>query len=641
MSDPTVAELVAYVLFDVDPRVDQAQRPLHSFLVSLALLDAHDGLEATEVYAAVKDLLPLDPPSVSEEEVFTAIETHVELRMVVADEQRRLHLSQSRRAQLERARESLAAKRSAFYDHMVRAVEATGVTVTSEMRQGLVARFEEHLVEILESQSSAVAAAWVNGGAGFDAGLPELNAREHIREIANGIAPGGAQLGKLQRVAVAIGLEAGLRQLPSPAQGYLAALYQRTVAMALLQQEPTLRRVRSQLASARIAYLDANVVLSAMFAADETHEVSCEALELTRTLGAELRITEFTLDEIKSRINDAAHWMRQYRGRSDLLSVVNDFIVRSYHRATRNAPALDWAGFIASFMPPEPWLAEHGIAIDSESTEETRGDERVEGVRSALSKNRPTASSLVLETDALNVVHVLRRRQDYIPDEMGNKVWLVTMDRSLTRPGHQRAGDGSAAMVSRLVWNWVDLLTPCLPPDEERLAGYVTHLVQSQFSLLAEDPLFVDKGFLLTLERSRFEISNVLGASAERARQVLCRLQLDEELVQLVENPKLDDEEWNGALERVVRRALEQVEESPEQVLALENERKARVQAEERASREHKERMGMLRELAEIRAQVDGLQAEAGATREERDDLTEQLRTTRSASWWRRLLRRY
>jgi hypothetical protein len=51
--------------------------------------------------------------------------------------------------------------------------------------------------------------------------------------------------------------------------------------------------------------------------------------------------------------------------------------------------------------------------------------------------------------------------------------------------------------------------------------------------------------------------------------------------------------------------------------------------------------MGVIRELADIRLAIDQLKVESSAARDERDALTRRLDTTRSASWWRRLLRRY
>jgi hypothetical protein len=639
--DPSIPDLVAYALFDLDPRVDAAQRPLHSFLVSLVLLDATNGLDDGQVYGAIVTLLPLDPPSVSETDVTTAIALHLKHDLAHRDETGRLHLSEVRRAQLKAARARLAAKKQAFHSHMLAAILARVPDLSAEEQERLIDMLESHLVKLLQIQSSTVAVAWSSGGQGFDAGLPEVNAREHLTEIANAMVPGGAGPNKLRRVSLALGLEKGLMELPSEAAAYLAALYQRTVAMALLQQDPTVRRVKGQLAARRIVYLDANVVLAAMFDADEEHEVATQALDVTLTLGAELRVTSFTVDELAWRIGDASRWIKRYGGPKNLLGVVDDVIVRSYHRATRESEGLLWSAFIGGFDPPIAWLQEQQIMIESERCADTRGDERVVDVRSALGQNRREAAPIVLETDALNILHVTRLREDVPADEMGNRVWLVTLDRSLAKGERTLVAEGVLpAGVSRLAANWVDLLSPCLPPDEDRLSGYVAHLVQSQFSLLAEDPIFIEKQFLLTLERSRFKIEQVLGASTERARQILIRLQRDRELEELLGDPHPDATNWNDQLDAAVRRALDDLERSPEAQAELARQRAAVEAAEQRAEREHRDRLEALRALAEVRGTAKVLRDESEQTRRERDKLAEELEMARTAPWWRRLFGR-
>jgi hypothetical protein len=187
-----------------------------------------------------------------------------------------------------------------------------------------------------------------------------------------------------------------------------------------------------------------------------------------------------------------------------------------------------------------------------------------------------------------------------------------------------------------------DQVTICgrLPPDEDRLSGYVAHLVQSQFSLLAEDPIFIEKQFLLTLERSRFKIEQVLGASTERARQILIRLQRDRELEELLGDPHPDATNWNDQLDAAVRRALDDLERSPEAQAELARQRAAVEAAEQRAEREHRDRLEALRALAEVRGTAKVLRDESEQTRRERDKLAEELEMARSAPWWRRLFGR-
>lgn len=135
---------------------------------------------------------------------------------------------------------------------------------------------------------------------------------------------------------------------------------------------------------------------------------------------------------------------------------------------------------------------------------------------------------MTVRTDALNLVHVLRRRSDAQPDSMGNRAWLLTNDGSLEGCERGLAHDGDLeGPVSRTVQVWSDLLGPCVPPDSHELVDYVTRLVQSEFGLLAEDPTFIDKSFLTILGNSRFKIADVL-EDGRIAGQILARLQVDD-----------------------------------------------------------------------------------------------------------------
>jgi hypothetical protein len=642
VTDTSISDLVALALFDLDPRTAQAQQPLHTFLVSLALFGAPGGLTKSDVAEAVRALLPLEP-NMLEADVEAAVELHLQNGLAI-EEGGVVTLSPERRTQLGDAAARLAAKKTAFHRHMASAVDARAPLNDGEENE-LLLRLENQLVELLQLQSAVVAAAWSPGGQGFDSALQELNAREHLAEIANAMAGGGAAVSKLRRGAIALGLEDGFLTLPEDAAGYLGALYQRTVALALLEQDPHLRAIKSRLAKDRIAYLDANVVLAAMFeASGRKYEVSCQVLEITRALGAELRITRFTYEEIVQRIEDASRWMKSYKGREDLRGVVDDFIVRAYHRATRDAAGYEWSAFIGGFNPPDAWLAERGITVDDKQVcSETEADSRVDDVRATIGAFRKEGTpTVVLQTDALNIVHVDRQRRSVQKDELGSRVWLVTLDRGLAKAERQLVErQAFASGASRLADDWVDLLGPCIAPDEGRLAGYVTQLVQSQFGLLAEDPLFVEKQFLLTLQRSRFRISEVLGASTDRARQILVKLQESAEIENLLRAPEPDDSAWNEQLELAVEAALAALDASPETASMIEGERQARSEAEAKAEQEQEQRNQALRDLAEVRGTTAALRDEGRQTKQERDDLAQRVSTVESVSWWRRLLKKY
>jgi len=346
-------DLIAYAVFDANPDVGRTGTPLHFFMVSIALFDAPDGLGSDELHQSVCNQMLLDH-TLSATDVDAAVRAGVAAGLVMCDKHHKFRLSAVRRAQLDSAKSRLREQREVFHAHMIKVARDHGVAGIDE---GVFRdKVEEGVQTVLGEQSAVIAAAYGPTGGGLDSALANLNARSRLREIASALAPGGAGLNKLQRELISAALESGLGDLPELGRAYLVSLYHRTVAAALLEQDPRIRRVKHQLASQRIAYLDANVLMAWMFEADPMHGRTVEAIELTRAVGAALRVTTFALDELSAQLREASRFMNRYRGEPRLLSYADDVVVRSFRVAQSAYPGLTWSGFIGAFEPPDAWL---------------------------------------------------------------------------------------------------------------------------------------------------------------------------------------------------------------------------------------------------------------------------------------------
>lgn len=599
--NPELADLAAYAIFDVDPNVRSANKPLHFFMVSVALFDALDGLTPDELHDAVCAQMIVDH-HLSADEVDAAVKLGVGPGLILLGDDGKLRLSAVRRAQLEQARTRIGEQREAFHGHMAKAVAEAGVSPVDE--GALRDHLEHGLQSLFGEQSAVIAAAYGPDGIGLDSALSGVNARDRLREIGSALAPGGAGPNKLQRELIHTGLEKGLLTLPKMATAYLASLYHRTVAAALLAQDPTIRKVKHQLAGRRVAYLDANVLMAWMFEADPLHEVAEQAIELTKVVGATLRVTTHALDELAVQIREADRFMTQYKGERRLLSYADDVVVRSFRMAQREHTGLVWSAFVAAFAPPDTWITHHGVEVDADGTEALEADERLQKFEAAVRRRRPQAATVVIRTDACNMLHVLKARDGIPADSMGNRAWLVTNDGSLELVERDMAAAGDlAGPVSRSSRVWCDLLGPCVPPDAERLAGYVTRLVQSEFGLLAEDPTFVNKAFLNVLSQSRFKIADVL-EDDRIAGQVLARLQADDELRRLIGDAEPDSEEWNEELAAAVQRTLAELAVATVDEAELNAALVAQAKAEQAAEAERKSRIDAVRENADLKRVV-------------------------------------
>jgi hypothetical protein len=244
----------------------------------------------------------------------------------------------------------------------------------------------------------------------------------------------------------------------------------------------------------------------------------------------------------------------------------------------------------------------------------------------------------VIDTDALNLMRVDLERRIAPNDSMGSRVWHVSVDRSLSRAERHLVEEAVVETgLTMLCSNWVNLLGPCLPPDDARARRYVAHLVQSQLGLLAEDPLLIDKDFLLTVTNPLFPVADLLAASPARACQQLARMQRDEEVDSLLREPKPEEPEWTAQFERAMRRVLEDLERSPEHEAELVAHAEARAAAEKRAAEEQGARVQLARELAEAKKTAE--ERESQLT-EERDALEQELAKERDKGLFARLFGR-
>lgn len=629
-------DLLAFALYDVDEGVRQGEQPLYWFMVSTALYGG--ALTGAGVCEAVRGQLAVDS-AVKQDQVDEAVVRGLQLKLLVRQQDGRLALSEVRRHQLDEARGRVAAQRAAFHDHMLAKVSRGGeVTVDADQLRD---RLEAELQSVFQQQSVSLAAAWVADNT-LDQAVDRLNVEDRMRSIASALSPGGAQKSKIGRSVIADGLEQGLLSLPDAGRAYLASLFHRTVALAMLEQDPTVRQVKHRAAARRVAYLDTNVLLRWMFIADELHPLACQVIELTRAVGAELRVSQFTLRELSHKLNEADAFMKRYRSDPRLLRVADDVAVRSFVRAQRELPHLQWSGFIGKLLPPTEWLESKGVGVDAaESVAPVKNDPRRREIRAALKRIKQQADDLVIATDASNMMLVARLRDQLAADEMGSRVWLVTLDGALGRADRDLIRSRLLSSgLSKQAQDWCDLLAPCVPPDAEQLAGYVTFAVQSQFGLLSEDPTFVDTSFLEILSRNGFDLGGLLDTNEAVVCQVLARLQTDQELRELLGNPDVGDAQWNDQLEKSVMRTLEKLKLealSEQEVRAAQG---ALVVAEQLAEDERKGRVVVVRELAQTKRRLAENEAALEAERRRAELAERELAERDRRSWIARLFGR-
>jgi hypothetical protein len=629
-----IPDLVAYALFETDERASQFALPLQMFLASLALFEAGSPLGAKDLLGAVCELLP--SPDIDGEAFDKTVAQGVKAGFFQQDNKGDLSLGEQRLSELQAAAARLETQREQFHSHIRACVETElSQVISADDARQLMWALERYLQQMFHAESVALAKAFGPDGKGFDMSVDGIHQLK-LATLVNSLVPSTE---KLRRKQYQMGISEGLLLLVPGGRLHLATIYQKTVAFALLHQDPNVQKVKRRLAQRRVIYLDTNVVMAWMFAAHRAHTVASEVAALAGSVKCTLQASKFTLEELDLQLKESDQQYQRIAHREGVLAFVNDDVIRSYRRRKDAVPNLAWQAFLADFRPPRAWLEDHGVVCDDhEDWANAVQDDRKDKVFGAVQAQKKSSSPpQLINFDVHNILYTLLRRKEWRPDEMGNRVWFVTLDRSLSRAEASLVKQGLYGVpASHGAEEWCEFLGPYAVPESPELEDYVTHLVQSRLGLLREDPRFVDTNFLVTLEQSNLDIDGLLSSGPARAHQVLIALQESREVARLVKatDEERKDPKWGSRLDAAVSKALKEVGPDSAVEAEIASVEKQRDEALRVAEVAKKERDGALRRWTELDQTHRGLEERLGHLEEERAKLSVLRRA------WQRLRRR-
>jgi hypothetical protein len=584
-----IPDLIAYALYEADERAGQFTRPLHIFLASLALFDAGCALSSPALLEAVSTLLP--SPDLEPGDFAKTLSQGVSVGLIQRDASGEFSLSSERLNELQSAAAQLADNREQFHIHIRASVENEfDESLSDQAAENLSEKLEHYLLRFFHDYSITLASAFGPEGSGFDATMPGLQTPK-LETLVNSLV---GKTDKLRRSQYQVGLRDGLLSLGKAEASHMATLYQKTVAFALLHQDPTVQKVKRHLARRRVVYLDTNVIMAWMFEAHRKHALAREVIELAHSVECTVRVSRFTLEELELQLRESDTKYKQVAHREGVLAFVDDDVMRSYRRRKDSAPGLAWSAFLAEYLPSQGWLKDHGVTCDDfQDWANAVHDDRREKVRKAVQAAKKGATHpQLIDFDVHNILYTHLRRKTWHADEMGNRVWFVTLDHGLGRAESSLVRQRVYAVpASHGAEAWCEFLSPYAVPESPELEDYVTHLVHSQLGLLGEDPQFVATNFLVTLEQSSFDVEELLRSGPERARQVLVALQEDREIKRLVEasDEEKEQPEWGSRLAEAVGKALSDIEVDPaiaSQIASMKRERDEALRAARDVKRE-------------------------------------------------------
>ncbi len=581
-TDHRPSDLLAYALFDLDPRVGSLREPLLTFLTSVVLFELERPAYREEIFAACEELF-LAENGITLDQIEYAVATAKKAKLLVDSGEGKVYLSSTRRRQLAEAGRRIDVQRASFHEQIIRSVEKhLGEGLTDDDAAQLREALESFIHQLFQEHSVRLAKAFGPEGAGFDADTVTELDLQGLDRLARSIDRVTA---KLKRAQVANGLKEGLFELDQEGQKFLAAVYQKTVAFALLRQDPSVQKVKRSLVEKRVFYLDTNVVMAYMFSDDPRHEYVRAAVDGATEVGCRVVVSSFTLAELEDRLERSQKRYMRLRGHPpQAFSIVDDVILRTYAAALEKAPGLQWGAFYGVYFPPAEYLKEFSIeGVDVDEPQAIHDDDR-DRVREAVSLIKgPDAHPRVIERDANNLLLIQVRRRKIKADEMGRRVWLVTLDQSL-RKIEQRLVANSIFEVpsTKQVGEWAADLSFHLPPDDVDLGEYVLHVLRSQLGLLAEDPIFANVNFLSILEESPFDIDELLSAKPSTARRALVELQKEREIKNLLAaepDQPAERDVWADLLAKIFKETLDRLDTVTDHEVALDQTKAERDSA--------------------------------------------------------------
>jgi hypothetical protein len=306
--------------------------------------------------------------------------------------------------------------------------ETVGFILDDQQAAVVRAVLEDSLFEVFDSLSRSTA-AYLSGSTS-----PEIQNQigavlrkhsdslgdfvvEHAREIRDALAPAAIQLFS--------------SPTPEFSQGLLQIAIQHAM-WRILGLDPELRGLREDLLKGAAILLDTNILIAGLFEGSTSHDQTNWFLEATRSVGATLAVSGYTIAEFNDAVRFADSLYRRNAGVSIDLSLINNEITKTYIDKYRRSVA--WDDFLEARRDALPeFLKTWGVSVIPIETHPLDSKD-VDAVSDLIRRSKEDAyhepPATVLRHDARNIllVQVLRK---IAPESAFDSPWFVTRDSRL------------------------------------------------------------------------------------------------------------------------------------------------------------------------------------------------------------------
>ena len=250
---------------------------------------------------------------------------------------------------------------------------------------------------------------------------------------------------------------------------YFFASAQGYVLYEVLNLDPELRKMQSMSWNKKRIYLDTNVLLHLVCSGSLIHDSIHTLIKQTEKLGAQLFITEKTVDEFFHVLESFKGKLKHVRIKPKFSSTFEDSnndnpLLLTYINEIQTNPDFSTESFIRTYENFTELIKNKFSISTEEVIESTTDNPNAETLKSHIHTRANGKSPRVVEHDLYNILRVRNLRKKGTSDEIGPHSWLITTDRSLFK-AERDTFDSKEFTASITTEIWLQIISPFISPE--------------------------------------------------------------------------------------------------------------------------------------------------------------------------------
>ncbi|MCW5879223.1 MAG: hypothetical protein KIS80_10200 [Anaerolineales bacterium] len=558
--NPKIRALLTAALLILDPRIADKRNALKIVLMEIAFINLDYPCTIEELTDEINRNIVQQEDYLSKTQVDSIVVDSVARGEITKEINDKFALSSQRKDALQNALQQNDVVRLGVQAELIESVEVElSENLAPEEGRALFELLERALIKNVYEKSLDIA----RSSKTLDSVIIEFdevsNGNKELDTLLDEFVP---RERSLRKAKIRTGITNYLSESSAFLKSFLKHIHHNVLVYQILNLDPDLVEKQKNWFSSRRLYLDTNTVLAFMMQGQEQHSVVREVIEACIALNIQLLVSPFTEIELHKQVSRAKANYPKYRDNPLVMRFAgysDDSILKTFADQKKTNPALQWEGFIAPFSKMEEILFSYGILLETEGADGLDStDFYTEAEQVIRSAKRPDVSATIVQHDALNFALVAGLQEKYLKDEKGERVLLLTIDRSLARAQVQLFRMGKVkAPICVQVTDWGDMVLPVQNLTTFVFDDFIGHLAQARFGAIKEQNV-IQIDFLETISDAQIDVDRLLRLDEEQARDAIIQLQSSNQIEQMLSrimDPK--DEEEKKTLHTEFQLALD------------------------------------------------------------------------------------